>query len=38
MRLRGAVESRVFRESVTPAQIRKISEAIHAAAKAIDEI
>src|ERR1700678_2818779 len=28
MKLRGAVEARVFRESVTPAQIRKISEAI----------
>jgi DNA-binding PadR family transcriptional regulator len=38
MKLRSAVEARVFRDSVTPAQIRKISEAIHAAAKAIDEI
>jgi len=36
--LRSAVVARVFRESVTPEQIRKITEAINAAAKAIDEI
>jgi DNA-binding PadR family transcriptional regulator len=36
--LRGAVVSRVSRESVTAEQIRKISEAINAAAKAIDEL
>ena len=35
--LRGAVMARVSRESVTPEQIRKIVEAINAAAKAIDE-
>jgi dihydrodipicolinate synthase/N-acetylneuraminate lyase len=38
MKLRGAVVARVSRESVTPEQIRRISEAIHAAAKAIDEL
>jgi DNA-binding PadR family transcriptional regulator len=36
--LRGAVVARVSRESVTAEQIRKISEAINAAAKAIDEL
>jgi DNA-binding PadR family transcriptional regulator len=36
--LRGAVVSRVSRESITAEQIRKISEAINAAAKAIDEL
>jgi len=29
---------RMHRENVTPEQIRKISEAINAAAKAIDEL
>ena len=38
MRLRGAVQARVFRENVTREQIGKIAEAIHAAAKAIDEV
>ncbi len=38
MNLRGAVVARVSRESVKPEQIRKITEAINAAAKAIDEI
>ena len=38
MNLRGAVMSRVFRGNVTPEQIKKITEAIHAAAKAIDEL
>jgi hypothetical protein len=37
MNLRGAVAARVSR-SVTPEQIRKITEAINAAAKAIDEL
>ena len=37
MNLRGAVVARVSR-SVTPEQIRKITEAINAAAKAIDEL
>ncbi|ACL16573.1 PadR family transcriptional regulator [Methanosphaerula palustris] len=36
--LRGAVAARVSRESVTPEQISKITEAINAAAKAIDEL
>lgn len=36
--LRTAVVARVSRESVTAEQIRKISEAINAAAKAIDEL
>jgi DNA-binding PadR family transcriptional regulator len=36
--LRGAVAARVSRESVTPEQIRKITETINAAAIAIDEI
>jgi len=35
--LRGAVAAKVSRETVTPEQIRKITDAIHAAAKAIDE-
>jgi hypothetical protein len=39
MNLRAAVISRVWRgESATPEQIRKIAEAINAAAKAIDEL
>jgi hypothetical protein len=38
MNLRGAVMARVSRESVKPEQIRKITEAINAAAKAIDEL
>jgi DNA-binding PadR family transcriptional regulator len=38
MNLRGAIATRLHRESVTPEQIRKISEAINAAAKAIDEL
>jgi hypothetical protein len=37
MSLRGAVAAKVSRETVTPEQIRKITDAIHAAAKAIDE-
>ena len=36
--LRGAVIARVSRESVTAEQIVKITEAINAAAKAIDEL
>ena len=36
--LRSAVVARLFRESVTPEQIRRITEAINAAAKAIDEM
>jgi DNA-binding PadR family transcriptional regulator len=36
--LRGAVMARVSRESVKPEQIRKITEAIDAAAKAIDDL
>jgi len=36
--LRSAVVARLFRESVTPEQIRSITEAINAAAKAIDEM
>lgn len=38
MTLREAVIARVSRESVTPEQIRKITEAIYAAAKTIDEL
>ena len=38
MNLRGAVMARVFRGNVTPEQIKKITEAINAAAKAIDEL
>ena len=37
MNLRSAVMARVSRESVKPEQIKKITEAINAAAKAIDE-
>jgi DNA-binding PadR family transcriptional regulator len=35
--LRGAVVARVSRESIKPEQIKKIAEAINAAAKTIDE-
>jgi len=38
MNLRGAVVARVSREGVTHEQIRKITEAINAAAKVIDEL
>ena len=38
MDLRGAVIARMWRRNATPEQIRKIAEAIHAAAKAIDEL
>jgi len=38
MNLRGAVMARVSRESVKPEQIKKITDAINAAAKAIDEL
>jgi DNA-binding PadR family transcriptional regulator len=38
MNLRGAVMARVFRGNATPEQIKKITEAINAAAKAIDEL
>ncbi|HTV66692.1 MAG TPA: PadR family transcriptional regulator [Bryocella sp.] len=38
MNLRGAISMRLHRENVTDEQIRKISEAINAAAKAIDEL
>lgn len=38
MNLRGAIAVRLHRENVTPEQIRKIAEAINAAAKAIDEL
>ena len=38
MNLRGAVVARVSRESVKPEQIKKITDAINAAAKAIDEL
>lgn len=38
MNLRGAVTARVSRETVKPEQIRKITDAINAAAKAIDEL
>jgi DNA-binding PadR family transcriptional regulator len=36
--LRGAIMARVFRGNATPEQIRKIAEAVNAAAKAIDEL
>jgi len=38
MDLRGAVASKVWRRSASPEQIKKIAEAIHAAAEAIDEL
>jgi DNA-binding PadR family transcriptional regulator len=38
LNLRGAVMARVTRESIKPEQIRKITDAINAAAKAIDEL
>jgi DNA-binding PadR family transcriptional regulator len=38
MNLRSAVMARVSRESVKPEQIQKITEAINAAAKSIDEL
>ncbi len=38
MDLRGAVISRVWRRNATPEQIKKIAEAIHAAAEAIDKL
>jgi DNA-binding PadR family transcriptional regulator len=38
MDLRGAVASKVWRGNATPEQIKKVAEAIHAAAKAIDEL
>jgi DNA-binding PadR family transcriptional regulator len=38
MDLRGAVASKVWRRNATPEQIKKVAEAIHAAAKAIDEL
>ena len=38
MNLRGAVRSRLSREGVTTEQLKKIAEAIDAAAKAIDEM
>ena len=38
MYLRGAVVARLSRESVKPEQIRKITEAINAAAKASEEL
>ena len=38
MRLRGAVQARVTREGLTAEQIEKITEAINAAAKTIDEL
>jgi DNA-binding PadR family transcriptional regulator len=38
MDLKGAVVARVSRQSVTPEQIRKITEAIRGAAKTIDEM
>jgi DNA-binding PadR family transcriptional regulator len=38
MNLRGAVMARVTRESIKPEQILKITAAINAAAKAIDEL
>ena len=38
MNLRGAVGARISRENVKPEQIRKITEAINAAARAIDEL
>lgn len=36
--LRGAIFARVFRGNATPEQLRKITEALNAAAKAIDEL
>jgi DNA-binding PadR family transcriptional regulator len=36
--LRGAIAARVYRKGVTPEQMRQITEAINAAAKAIDEL
>jgi hypothetical protein len=38
MNLRGAVVARVSRDSITAEQIQKITDAINAAAKAIDEL
>ena len=38
MNLRGAVKARVVRENLSEDQLRKIAEAINAAAKAIDEL
>jgi len=38
MNLRGAVMARVSRESVKPEQIKKIVDAVNAAAKTIDEL
>jgi len=38
MNLRGAVGARVSRDRLTSEQIRKIADAIHTAAKAIDEL
>ena len=38
LNLRGAVVARVSRESVKPEQIKKITDAINAAAKAIDDL
>ena len=38
MDLRGAVMSKVWRGKATPEQIKKVAEAIHAAAKTIDEL
>ena len=38
MNLRGAVKARVTREGLTPEQLGKITDAINAAAKAIDEL
>jgi len=38
MDLRGAVMSKMWRRNATPEQIKKIAEAIHAAAKTIDEL
>jgi DNA-binding PadR family transcriptional regulator len=38
MDLRGAVVSKVWRRNASPEQIKKVAEAIHAAAKAIDEL
>jgi DNA-binding PadR family transcriptional regulator len=38
MELREAVAARVFRQSATPEQLQKVTDAIRAAAKAIDEL
>ena len=38
MNLRGAVAARMMRGKATPEQIQKIAEAIHTAAKTIDEL